>query len=179
MKTPPSLYWWLRVVTLLLCSSPALANPELAGHWQLDIEQSSPLSGWQDMALVIAVDGSEVEITHQMRWRRTNYRATNVVDTSKTVTSDSFFRVEQRHMAVYPTKGGLSHTTAEWIDADQTLRTETQTMVEVSQGDVPMRITSEYRIGEGAETLTWIVLRSSRSRPLVYLFRKVEVEAAE
>lgn len=179
MKIPPNRYWWLSAVALLLWSSPASANSELAGHWQLDIARSSPLSGWQDMALVIAVDGAEIEITHQMRWRRTHYRATNIVDTSKTVTSDSFFRVEQRHMAVYPTKGGVSHTTAEWIDAEQTLRTETQTMVEVSQGDVPMRITSEYRIGEGAETLTWIVLRSSRSRPLVYFFQKVEAEAAE
>jgi len=179
MKNTPFRKIALGVLVTLWCTVSASANPEIAGKWQLDIPRSSPLSGWQDMALVIAVDGTEVEFTHQMRWRRTNYRATNVVDTSKTVTSDAFFRVEQRHMAVYPTKGGLSHTTAEWIDADRTLRTETQTMVEISQGDVPMRITSEYRIGEGAETLTWIALRSSRDRPLVYVFRKVKEKDSE
>ncbi len=56
-------------------------------------------------------------------------------------------------MAVYPAKGGVTNTTAEWIDNNRTLRTETHTPVEVFQGDVNMRITSEYRIGEGARSL--------------------------
>jgi hypothetical protein len=81
-------------------------------------------------------------------------------------------------MAVYPAKGGVTHTTAEWIDDNRTLRTETHTPVEVSQGNVNMRITSEYRIGEGGKTLTLIELHSSRSRPLVYFFRKVEEEVS-
>ena len=109
-----------------------------------------------------------------MRWRSTNYRATNTVDSTKSVASDNFFRVEQRHMAVYPTKGGVTHTIAEWIDKGRTLRTESNTPVEVSQGDVNMRITSEYRIGEAGENLTLIELHSSRGRPLVYVFNKVK-----
>lgn len=144
----------------------------------MDPDLSSPLDGWQAMDLVFAADGTAIDVTYEMRWRRTNYRATNRVDVARPVESDSYFRVEARHMAVYPTKGGSSSTTAEWIDHDLTLRTETQTMVEVSQGDVPMRITTEYRIGEGGETLTVIELRSSRDRPLVYFMRKVEEDAS-
>lgn len=157
----------------------ASANPELAGRWRLDPARSSALDGWQKMDLVFDLDGSQISITHEMKWRATNYRATNLVDTTKSVASDKFFRIEQRHMAVYPTKGGVSHTTAEWIDADRTLRTETNTPVEVSQGDVNMRITSEYRIGEGGETLVVIELHSSRARPLVYFFNKVKEEEAK
>jgi hypothetical protein len=157
----------------------AVANPDLEGRWRLDTERSSPLSGWHAMDLVIAVDGDQIDITHHMRWRHTRVSKTNAVDVSAPVVSDGFFRVEARHMAVYPTKGGTSETTAEWIDEDRTLRTETHTSVEVSQGDVPLRITSEYRIGEGAETLTLIELRSSRPRPLVYFLRKVNEEDAE
>ncbi len=166
-------------IAALLFATLASANPDLEGHWRLDPARSSALDGWQAMDLIFALDGSEIEITHQMRWRATNYRATNLVDTSKSVASDSFFRIEQRHMAVYPAKGGITHTTAEWIDEDRTLRTETNTPVEVSQGDVNMRITSEYRIGEGGETLILIELHSSRPRPLVYFFNKVNEEDAK
>ncbi len=157
----------------------ASANPELAGRWRLDTDRSSPLDGWHTLDLVFSLEGSQISIQHELRWRRTNYRATNIVDTSKSVSSDKFFRVEQRHMAVYPAKGGITHTTAEWIDKDRTLRTETNTPVEVSQGDVNMRITSEYRVGEGGETLVLIELHSSRARPLVYFFNKVNEEDAK
>lgn len=164
---------------MLWSTAAASANPEIVGRWQLVTERSSALDGWQDMRLVIALEDTQVEIAHEMRWRSTRYRATNTVDTAKPTASDSFFRIEQRHMAVYPAKGGVSHTTAEWIDAHRTLRTETHTPVEVSQGNVNMRITSEYRIGEGGDTLTLIELHSSRPRPLVYFFRKIEEEDSE
>ncbi len=166
-------------IAALFMTALASANPDLEGHWRLDPARSSALDGWQEMDLVFALDGSQIAITHQMRWRATNYRATNLVDTTKSVASDNFFRIEQRHMAVYPTKGGSTHTTAEWIDEDRTLRTETNTPVEISQGDVNMRITSEYRIGEGGETLVLIELHSSRARPLVYFFNKVSAEDAK
>lgn len=163
-------------IAALFFAAMASANPEIAGRWRLDPARSSALDGWHKMDLIFSLDGSEISIRHEMQWRKTKYRATNVVDTSKSVASDSFFRIEQRHMAVYPTKGGITHTTAEWIDEDRTLRTETNTPVEVSQGDVTMRITSEYRIGEGGETLILIELHSSRPRPLVYFFNKIEEE---
>lgn len=166
-------------IVALFLAAFASANPELAGRWQLDPARSSALDGWNKMDLVFALDGSQIEVTYLMQWRSTKYRAANQLDTSKSVASDNFFRVEQRHMAVYPAKGGVTYTTAEWIDGDRTLRTETNTPVEVSQGDVNMRITSEYRIGEGGETLTLIELHSSRDRPLVYFFRKVKEEESK
>jgi hypothetical protein len=89
-----------------------------------------------------------------------------------------FFRVEQRHMAVYPAKNGVTKASAAWIDGGRVLRTEAFTPVEVSQGDVFMRITSEYRVGETGDTLTLIELHSTRNRPLVYVFKKVPAEAA-
>ena len=178
MKNTPFKRMIMVGLAVLALGATASANPEIVGDWQLDIDRSSALDGWQDMRLVISTQDTRVDIRHEMRWRATRYRATNTVDTTKSVASDNFFRVEQRHMAVYPTKGGVTHTTAEWIDNNRTLRTETHTPVEISQGDVIMRITSEYRIGEGGETLTVIELHSSRSRPLVYFFRKVEEEVS-
>lgn len=178
MKNTPYIRLIMAGFVAIWLGAIASANPEITGQWQLDVDRSSALDGWQDMRLVISSQDTQVDIRHEMRWRATRYRATNTVDTAKSVASDSFFRVEQRHMAVYPAKGGVTHTTAEWIDNNRTLRTETHTPVEVSQGNVNMRITSEYRIGEGGKTLTLIEIHSSRNRPLVYFFRKVEEEVS-
>lgn len=160
----------------LCLAAVAVANPTLAGHWRLDVARSSALDGWHAMDLVIALDGSHVAITHRMRWGATKFDATNDYDTAKAVELEHFFRVEQRHMAVYPAKHGITHATAAWLDGGRTLRIEAVTPVEVSQGDVPMRIYSEYRVGELGNTLTLIELHSSRNRPLVYVFHKVTEE---
>ena len=163
----------------LVFSALASANPTLAGHWRLDTARSSALDGWSDMDLVIAVDGTKVALTHDMQWRATKFAATNTVDTARPVDLQNYFRVEQRHMAIYPAKHGVTHAQASWIDGGRTLRLEVVTPVEVSQGDVPMRIYSEYRLGELGDTLTLIELHSSRNRPLVYVFHKVKGEDAK
>jgi hypothetical protein len=157
----------------------ATAQPSFEGRWRLDPAVSTALDGWQKMDLVVARDGSKVALTYVMQWRRTIKEATNVVDTTGPVKLDDFFRVEQRHMAVYPAKHGVTEATAEWIDGGRTLRTEVFTPVEVSQGDVIMRITSEFRVSELGDRLTVIELHSSRPRPLVYVFNKVTEEAAK
>ncbi|MFI5356484.1 MAG: hypothetical protein ACHQ4G_04030 [Opitutales bacterium] len=154
----------------------ASANPAFAGRWRLDTAHSSALDGWSDMDLVIALDGSKVALTHDMQWRATKFVATNTCDTTRPVDQQHYFRVEQRHMAIYAAKNGVTHAQASWIDGGRTLRLEVETPVEVSQGDVPMRIYSEYRLGELGDTLTLVELHSSRNRPLVYVFHKVKGE---
>ena len=109
-----------------------------------------------------------------MRWRRTTRIVErNVVDTAAPTQIENFFRIEQRHMGVYPSRNSLAAAQASWIDEGRTLRTEVDVSVEVSQGDSRMRIYSEYRVGEGGETLTLIELHSTRNNPLVYRFRKL------
>lgn len=165
-----------RLLTFLLLAALAAAahaNPAFNGRWRLDAAASSALDGWNQAELVIAVDGSRVAIRHDMTWRTTRVQATNSFDTQTATELRDFFRIEARHMSVYPAKDAVTRARAEWIDAGRTLRTEAFTSVEVSQGDVPLRVTSEYRLGELGDTLTVIELRSSRPRPLVYVFRKV------
>lgn len=157
----------------------ASAHPAIEGLWRLDPAASTALDGWQKMDLVVEIDGSKVAIAYTMQWRSTIHKATNVFDTSASVELKDFFRVEQRHMAVYPAKHGVTKATAEWIDGGHTLRTEVHTPVEVSQGDVIMRITTEYRVSETGDRLTVIELHSSRNRPLVYIFNKVTGEDAK
>ena len=178
MKTTACKRMILGGLLALGLAATLVANPALAGRWRLDPALSTALDGWHKLDLVIALDGSKVALTHDMLWRTSQVVATNTLDTARPVELKGFFRIEQRHMAVYPAKHGVTTATAAWIDGGRTLRTEVFTPVEVSQGDVLMRITSEYRVSETGDTLTLIELHSSRNLPLVYVFKKVPAEAA-
>ncbi|MBP7141124.1 MAG: hypothetical protein KBA71_04410 [Opitutaceae bacterium] len=154
----------------------ALSASPLDGRWRLDTTRSSALDGWTQWDLVITSNGPRVSLQHDMQWRSTKRSATNTVDTSQAVKLADFFRVEQRHMALYPAKGGTSTVRASWIDNGRTLRLEADTPLEISQGEAHMRIYSEYRLIEGDRSLVLIELHSSRPQPLVYRFTKVTPE---
>lgn len=164
------------LLPLLLFVLPLAAQADPAafvGRWRLDPARSTALDGWHAWDLVISTDGTQVKLRYDMRWGRTQRSVTNVLDTAHPVTLRDFFRVEQRHMALYPAKGGETTVTAAWLDAARTLRTEASTPIEISQGQATMRLYSEYRLIEGDRELLLIELHSSRPRPLVYRFTKV------
>ena len=158
---------------LLLAPFTATAASPFDGRWRLDRTRSTALDGWQEWDLVIGVAGSQVSLQHDMKWIRTNFTATNTVDTAAPSTLPGFFRVEQRHMALYPAKGGQTAVRAAWLDAGRTLRVEADTPVEISQGQAIMRLYYEYRLVEGDQALVLIELHSSRPQPLVYRFNRV------
>jgi hypothetical protein len=168
---------WAVLLVGLLPGWLLAANPALAGRWRLDVAQSTALDGWTAMDLVVRLDGSKVELRHDMAWRSTKVTGINVVDTAAPVAVPNFFRVDQRHMAVYAQPKKNAATTAAWIDDGRTLRVEAQVPLEVSQGDAVMRVYSEYRVLEGGQGLVLIELHSTRTRPLVYRFTKVPEEA--
>src|SRR5512138_41914 len=94
------------LLALMLPSFVAAAtDPGFAGRWRLDPARSSALDGWHAADLVIALDGTKVALTYDMTWRATKYSATNTVDTARALAVRDFFRIEQRHMAVYPRPG--------------------------------------------------------------------------
>lgn len=169
----PLLLKCLMTVGLLFPIIVSASNPYFEGRWRLDTERSTALDGWTAMDLILKVDGDKVAIEHDMRWRTTRVLETNTVNTRKPVSISNFFRIEQRHMAVYPPKKSKSKVSAEWLDDNRTLRVETTIPVEVSQGDATMRLYYEYRLGVGNDTLTLIELHSTRNSPLVYRFRKL------
>lgn len=166
----------LRTFLLLALFFPLLATATspFVGRWKLDKDRSTALDGWHDWELVIRVSGTQVDLQHNMKWGRTEVSETNTVDTSHETAVPDFFRVSQRHMAVYPAKGGETTISALWLDDGRTLRVEAATPVEISQGQTVMRIYSEYRLLEGDDSLVLIELHNTRPQPLVYRFKKVE-----
>ena len=149
------------------------ADPAFHGRWRLDKAESTALDGWTAMDLVVSIEDDEVILQHDMRWRSTRVTAVNRVNTDHPSEIRDFFRIEQRHMAVYQPKDSLTPVSAAWLDEGRTLRVEADHEVETSQGTAMMRIDCEYRLQEGDETLILIELHSTRDRPLVYVFRKL------
>lgn len=158
---------------LILPMGLLMADPAFNGRWRLDKARSTALDGWTTMDLVVSIEASDVALQHDMRWRSTRVTAVNRVNTDHPVEIRDFFRIDQRHMAVYRPVDRVTPVTAMWLDEGRTLRVEAHHEVETSQGFAIMRITSEYRLEEGDETLTLIELHSTRDRPLVYIFRKL------
>lgn len=164
---------------LLAAAVSVAANPAMAGRWRLDPAQSTALDGWTTMDLVMQIRGTQVELRHDMTWRSTKVTGTNTVDTAAPVEIPGFFRIDQRHMAVYAQPKKTTRTVAAWIDDGRTLRVEAHVPLEISQGEAVMRIYSEYRLLEGDAALQLIELHSTRSRPLVYRFTRVPEAAAK
>ncbi|MEO6005107.1 MAG: hypothetical protein ABIZ04_08205 [Opitutus sp.] len=165
---------FLILCVLLSPVTVATAASPLEGRWRLDPAHSSALDGWTAWDLLITVNGAEVTLQHDMQWRSTKVTGTNILNTTQPTTTRTFFRVDQRHMGVYPQKEAETSLRAHWLDAGRTLQLEANTPVEISQGRTTMRLSSEYRVLEGNTSLLLIELHQSRPRPLVYRFTKVE-----
>lgn len=160
----------------LLLLALAHASSQFEGRWRLDKTRSTALDGWSEWDLVIQLEANHVTLGYDMQWHSTKFSTSNLVDTAQPVTLPTFFRVEQRHMALYPAKGQTTSVRASWLDNQRTLRVEADAPIEISQGQALMRIYSEYRLVEGDRELLLIELHSSRPRPLVYRFTKVLTE---
>lgn len=172
----------MRLFALLFFAALAAhANSAFEGRWRLDLARSTALDGWSTADLMIGVEGGKISLRHDMTWHRSKVTATNRLDTALTTGADvaDFFRIDQRHMAVFVPPGRPSHVKAAWLDGGRTLRVEALVPLEISQGEATMRIYSEYRVLENGASLVLIELHDSRSRPLVYHFTKVPETAAK
>jgi hypothetical protein len=157
----------------------AAADSPFNGRWRLDVARSTALDGWSTLDLVIEVQGPKVSLRHDLTWHATKVTATNVVDTAEPADLRNFFRLDQRHMAVYARPKETAHAVATWIDDGRTLRVEARVPLETSQGNTTMRIYDEYRLLEGGNDLVLIELHNTRSRPLVYRFTRVTSNSTE
>ena len=154
-------------------------DPAINGRWRMDTTRSTALDGWSTADVVIASEGTKLTFQYDMTWHATKVSAGQTVDTAQTTAVKNFFRIDQRHMAVYARPTESAQVTASWLDDCRTLRIEAQVPLEISQGNTTMRLYQEYRLLEGGNELVLIELHSTRSKPLVYRFTKVPAEAAK
>lgn len=164
---------------VLLPLAALAGDPAINGRWRLDTTRSTALDGWSTADLVLSTDGSKVGFRYDMTWHATKVTVSQTVDTAQASAVTNFFRIDQRHMAVYARPTEAAQVVATWLDGGRTLRIEAAVPLETSQGNRAMRLYQEYRLLEGGNELVLIELHNTRSRPLVYHFTKVPAEAAK
>jgi hypothetical protein len=148
-------------------------NP-LAGHWRIDLTRSTELSPWKSFDLTIAIDGNMVRIQRDLAWgRRTNTDVTAIDVTNR----ENIVRVDwwpdNRHLGAYIGDDKTKRVRAEWVDAHRILRLSSDLVLETQQGARAVNVLSDYKVSASGSELTLTELRSTRNRPIVYVFKRV------
>ena len=166
---------WLFVSPLFAAAAtaPADASP-MAGTWRIDHARSTELSPWKGYDLSLTVAGNSVTLHRQLTWGRREFSDTMTVDTSK---SDNVVPVEMwpdnRHLGAYIGGDRTKHVHAQWIDQRRILRLSTDLVLDTQQGSRPVNILTDYKVSANGDLLTVTELRSTRNRPVVYIFKRV------
>jgi len=166
---------FLRTVCLSLVLSGPLtmsANQDLTGSWTIDRPNSTAIDPWRRIHLDITVAGDQVEISREVTTGRRNHTNTYPLVIDQTVAVPIDWWTGNRHIGAYMGGDGTKKVRASWIDGGDTLRVEAHFVLETSQIETPVRTYTEYRLSEDGQRLTVLELRSSRERPIVYVFTR-------
>jgi hypothetical protein len=148
------------------------ASPEMSGSWTIDRDASSAIDPWRRILLDIEVDGKDVEISRTVTTGRRNSTQVYPIRIGKEVSVPVDWWTGNRHIGAYIGGDGTETLQAEWLDDGRTLRVESHYVLATSQGETPVRSTTEYRLSRDGDELTVIELRSSRNLPIVHVFKR-------
>lgn len=180
MKPILFLFAGLAAVTLATATTAQAAEPSLAGHWVLDVAQSTPIRPWDQEALDISVTGDQVQINRHLQWGKDRKvtDVTKAVTDGHTVTANPVqYWLDTWYTNVYIGGDHQKHVTAEWLDKGRILKLETKLTLFAQQGDHPEHLYDEYRLAPDGQSLTLFELRATRDQPLVYRFNRAEAAA--
>ena len=150
------------------------APSSLAGTWRIDLKRSTELSPWNSFDLVIALDGPRVSITRKLAWGRRDFTDQITIDTTKrenVVPIDWW--ADNRHLGAYVGQDHRRRIHAQWLDDRRILRLSTDLVLEAQQGPRAVNILSDYKVSASGAQLTLTELRSTRNRPVVYVFNRI------
>ena len=155
------------------CASP-VAQSLLAGTWRIDLARGTELSPWKSFDLIIEIDGNRVSITRKLAWGRRDFTEKIDLDTTK---SENVVPIEwwadNRHLGAYIGEDKSRHLHGQWLDAGRILRLSTDLVLETQQGPRAVNILSDYKVSANGAQLTLTELRSTRNRPVVYVFTRL------
>lgn len=168
-----TILFYTAAMVCLAALPAAQANPGFAGEWVTDRELSSALDPFNRIELTIAVDGTTIEMVETYTTGRRRASNTYQLDTSvDTNIVPIDWWADNRHIGAFIGGDKTMRIRADWVDNGQTLRLESNYILQTSQGETPVRGYSEYRLSRDGERLTRIDLRSSRNLPVVRVFKR-------
>jgi len=148
-------------------------NATLAGTWHINPTRSAELSPWQDYDLTITVNGNQVSIARELGMGRRHFAETMTLDSSKASNEVPIeMWPDNRNIGATVGPHHTKKVSLTWLDDGRILRLSTDLMLETQQGTRPMNILSDFKLSSNGEFLTLTELRSTRNRPVIYVFNR-------
>jgi hypothetical protein len=167
----------LAPLLLLSILSAFAAEPDghaLAGTWKIDLTRSTELSPWKSFELTITPQGTAISIERKLTWSRREFIDRLELDTTKSVNALPIdWWSDNRHLGAYI---GSSHTREvrhQWLDGGRILRLSTDLVLDAQQGPRAVNILTDFKVSASGSELTLTELRSTRNRPVVYVFKRL------
>ena len=162
------------LLVLLAATAPIAAHASpLAGSWKFDAAKSTELSPWSDYVLTITIDGGSVTFERKLGAGRRGFSDTMTIDVSR---QENIVPVaswpDNRHIGAYIGGDRTKRVRGEWLHGGRILRLNTDLVLATQQGDRAVNILSDYKVSADGSRLTLTELRSTRSRPVVYVFTR-------
>ena len=169
-----SLLLLLCLVAGLSARAAAPATTALVGTWRIDLARSTELSPWKTFDLTIALAGDTVTLDRKLAWGRRDFTDRLIVDTAKPETTASIdWWADNRHLGAYIGDDHTRRVRPQWLDGGRILRLSTDLTLETQQGPRAVNILSDFKVSANGAQLTLTELRSTRNRPVVYIFNRV------
>ena len=174
----PRLLFALAALVVAVPSVSAQPEPSaFAGRWVLVDSLSRAIDPWRGLAVEVAVEGEAVVLERQWRGSREGGASTDSVRLvpGRTVQSGPMDQwPDERHLGVYVAGDRTKSVASRWADGGRTLVTESRLVVSVQQGERVLRVYTEYRLAPGGDRLDVLELRSTRPRPIHYVFARAD-----
>lgn len=146
----------------------------LAGKWKVLPELSTDLTPWPEMKLSITQEAGKVEIARHLSWGRRAFDESMTLELGK---SDNVVPVkmwaDNRNLGAFINDDLVKHVKADLIDGGRLLTLDTRIMLMTQQGEREVFIHSQLQVSANGKRLTWIELRSTRSRPILQVFERL------
>jgi hypothetical protein len=176
MRIPPRFLHAFVVAVFAICLPSALRADEasaLSGRWRIDLAHSTEHSPWQDYELTGTIENGQITLARSMAWGIRHYTDTMTVHAGKTKTVPVVMWPDNRHLGAYISDDHSKRVHAEWLDGERILRLSTDLTLETQQGSRAVNILSDYKVSASGNQMILTELRSTRNRPIVYVFNRV------
>lgn len=159
--------------SLAAADLPATGHP-LAGSWRIDLARSTELSPWKDYELTITTAGDTATIHRRLAWGRREFIDEMKVTPGRVENLPVAMWPDNRHLGAYIGGDRTKRVRAEWLDAGRVLRLSTDLVLSTQQGERAVNILSDYKVTANGAQLILTELRSTRNRPVVYIFTRAK-----
>ena len=160
-------------------ASAAATATDFNGTWKIDLHRSTELSPWKSMELTFDVKGDHVVLHRAFAWGRRTFKETLDLNLKQEVNFvPTPWWPDNRHLGAYSAGDQIKRVRASWLDGGRLLRLSSDLTPETQQGNREVNILSDYKLSANGAVLTLTELRSTRNRPVVYVFTRVSAVPA-